>query len=185
MVKKLLQDLITINEAFDTVFDSVRWSKQGQSMYVAECRLDGTDFTLNIEGMNFRVGAELRTYLNLAFTRVVDGQYVQTLVNTGENQTRAFGAIFNELRKKVRELDGEFELDALVMIAVSAETKRLSLYRRALASKAYGLQPWQLRAEVRAMDGTALVATKEPLPKDAFDALRAELERRGKALISA
>lgn len=184
MTKKLLPELITINEALDTEFDSVRWSQSGSS-FVAECKLGDADFTLNIEGANFRTREGLHTYLNLAFTRVIDGQYVQTLVNTGENQTRAFGAVLNELRRKVKELDAEFEIDAVVMIAVTAEAKRLSLYRRILSSKAHGLQPWQLRAEVQAKDGTALVATKEPLPKAVFDALKTELEQRGKVLIAA
>lgn len=182
MAKKFLPELITINEAFDTMFDSVQWSQHGSS-YVAQCKLDDMDFTLNIEGMNFRTVAGLHTYLNLAFTRIINGQFVETLVNTGENQSRVFGAVINELKKKVQELDREFEIDAIVLIAVTAESKRLQLYKRILSSKVYGLEPWRLRAEVQVKKGTALVGTKEPLPKAVFEALKTELAQRGKALI--
>ncbi len=173
-----------LTEVFNTEFDSVKWSEDGGRM-VADCSLGDEQFKLIIEVQSIRLDKEL-VWLNIAFARVVHGVETETLIGSDSQQSRALGAVINALKHKIATLDAKYSIDALTFIAVSDELKRLSLYRRILQSRVYGLHPagWrELTMEIDSPGGRAIVLVKERADAARVEALRAELAKHGKTLI--
>lgn len=185
-LRELVDFIPVLNEVFNTKFDSLNWSSH-DGLITAKAFLGDEEFSLIIEVQNIKLDKEL-TWLNVAFARIVDGVPTQALIGSDEQQSKALGAVINALGAKIAELDENYQIDALVFAAASNELKRLLLYRRILDSQVYGLNPagWRtLSSEIETPGGQALVAVKERIEKDRLEALKAELAKHEKILISA
>ena len=179
----LFENAVNLNEVLDTKFDSLKWEDQaysGAEIYGTGF-LDGEKFRLSIQPSTFTVQAaipERYDFLNVAFSREVDGKLTQDLISTGKSQSRQLGAIINALKNKILELDGEFNIHAIAAVAAKGEEKRISFY-----SKVFSMtHPWKHRYTVTWFGGTALIATKQNLPQEQLDALSAEIKSRNKNL---
>jgi hypothetical protein len=182
--KMKLSNLINVTEAFTARFSDLDWHwDESTSKFTADTEIRDIKIKLIIEIASFQVQEKTCTWLNIAFARIVDGEEVQTLTNTGDmNQSMIFGAVMNALTDKVSELDDKYTIDAIVLIAAAGETKRRSLYHKMLA-KSHGIAHWNIAGEATLKTGVALIATKHQLGGPLWKALNAELEAQGKPLI--
>jgi hypothetical protein len=120
----LFPDLINITEAFNTDFTSILWDNTPTGLIGAGV-LNDEEFGLYIEPSATIINGSKRYWVNVAFSRKVDGEFKQDLFPTGQNQSRQLGAVINALNRKLRELVSEFEIDAVVFTVKSGEEKRI------------------------------------------------------------
>jgi hypothetical protein len=132
-------------------------------------------FGLYIEPSVTIINGSKRYWVNVAFSRKVDGEFKQDLFPTGQNQSLQLGAVINALNRKLRELVSEFEIDAVVFTIKSGEEKRIPLYKRIMLSKIYGIKPWQYRFSIELKNGTALIATEKDLGRQFIDVMKQEI----------
>jgi hypothetical protein len=183
-LQQLVGKIPTLTEIYDGRFTSLKW-KLESGVIVGHAHLDEDEFRLRIEPMNFKHSKFETTWLNIAFTRLVDGVEDQTLTATNRNTSKVLGAVINALKDKIAELNSQYEIGALVFCVVELEKKRLSLYRKILGSKALvGLTDWNLlTSEFPITGGYALAAPNAQMPRDALSSLKAAIAARGKTLV--
>jgi hypothetical protein len=180
-MKTTFKNLITVNEALNARFTDLHWTDSA-SKFEATAELRGEKFLLVIEVSNLTTEKSSYTWLNLAFARFIDGKPVQELVNKGKNQSVIFGAVVNALKDKITELDEHYEIDAVVLISLKSEIKRVSLYEKIL-SWTYGLNPWKLSAKLDLGSSIALVGTKQLLDDPRISDLEKAIKEKGKSLL--
>lgn len=179
---EIFPDVLELFETMGSRFSKLKWEQSG-GIFTGNAELNNIQFKLKIEVQNLKVQETEKTWLNLAFSRVINGENVETLVNTGQNQSATFGAVLNALRDKVNELDEKYKIDGIVFIAASSELKRLSLYRKLANSKIHGFPGWFLTAEVESKNGKALICVKEKMSSDFSNKLKSYLAQYGKILL--
>jgi hypothetical protein len=191
MIKKSFRSFITeidlVNESFDTKFDSLNWTLN-DSTFTANAILDDDEFKLYIQVYEYAFADKdgdpdgvAKCWLNVAFSRVLNGRETEELLNVG-NQSRQLGAVINALVDKLKELTTEYQIDAIVLMARAGEEKRMSLYQRIANFSKIGLHAWRLLCNVSWAGYTALVLSEHQLNDSEFSALKLDLERRGKIL---
>lgn len=179
----LFENAVNLNEVLDTKFDSLKWedpSYSGAELYGTGV-LGGEKFRLSIQPSSFTVNAtipERYDFLNIAFSREIDGRLTQDLISTGKSQSRQLGAVVNALKDKILELDSKFDIHAVAAVAAKGEEKRIPFYTKVLSMT----HPWKHRYTVSWFGGTALIATKQKLSQEQLDALSAEIKSRNKNL---
>lgn len=181
ILKDIFPNVMNLTEAFNASFDFIEWEKFNDSM-IAKAKIGDDEFRLYIEPSTFSFDGSQKIWVNVAFARVINGSVTQELINTGSNQSVQIGSIVNALRKKISELSKNFTIDAIVLIVEAGQEKRISLYKKILLSKIYGLRPWQYRFSINWFGGTALVATEKLLSSDEREALEKEITSRRKMI---
>ena len=191
----LFENATNLNEVLDTEFDELVWDDQarpGAGIY-GTATLDGEEFGLGINPSSFTVEDEEYNFLDVQFSREVSDspgteptptptkKFTQELISTKQPQSRQLGAVVNALKNKISELPKHAEVKAIVGIIVKGEEQRISFYSRVLSMTA----PWKHRYTVNWFGGTALIATKQPLPPAQLKALSAEIKLRNKTLVQA
>jgi hypothetical protein len=150
-------------------------------MFKAIAFLNESEFRLYIEPNTLSLGATKITWLNIAFSRIVDGVEVQTLTGANESTSAVMGAVSNAIRDKINLLDSEYEIDAVAMCAVESELKRLRTYRRIVGNPLYGLSRWSaLSTDIPIQGGKAFVAFSPRLSPAKQRAILADLSTNGK-----
>jgi hypothetical protein len=177
-------DIIEVTEAFNSSFDGpVEWKEDGR-LLKAEPTLNGETFRLVIEVSNLRLLGTLHTWLNLGFeARDSEGTFTQALTNTRANASAILGAVGKALADKVKQLDGEYDISAVALIARSAEKRRLSLYSSLLRNPLLGLKGWKSELVIQAGDHETVVAMKGKLSPELKTALVADIKTRGKVVV--
>lgn len=183
-LQSLVGEISALTEIYDGRFTSLKW-KLERGMIVGHALLDQDEFKLRIEPMSFTHGKFETTWLNIAFTRVINGIEDQTLTATNRNTSEVLGAVISALKDKIKELDSQYEIGALVFCVVEFEKKRLNLYRKILGSKALvGLTDWNLlTSEFEITGGYALAALNTKMPRDMLASLKDAIAARGKTLV--
>ena len=179
-LKEVFTEMLCFNEAFDTNFDSIDWVIEDGS-YIGNGKLDNDEFILHIEPTFSKIGDLDKSWLNIAFARLVDGKPSEEILNIG-NQSRQFGAIIKALSAKTLELTNKFHIDALVFIVKKGEEKRLSLYKRLAAAGRLGLHNWRLRFSTEWDYGYALVLSEKVLSTQEESLLKTSIEESGKQI---
>jgi hypothetical protein len=180
----IFQNALCINEMYNTHFDRAAWDFT-DGRFIGNALLGEDSFKLYIEPSIFHAGNHKITWLNIAFSRIVDGKEVQELTAANKNTSQVLGAVINALSEKIAELDSQYNIDALAFCVVESEKKRLVTYQRILGSKALvGLHNWNLtKKEINIGNGWALVALSRSLSKTEHDVLFAEITKHGKSLV--
>lgn len=181
-LREVFPQMINVTEAFDTRFPSVTW-KESNGMYYAQEMLKGEQFEMLIEPAQFEVNGEQIVWLNIAFAREIDGEMTTDLIGKNENTSAIFGAISNALKDKIKELDSNFEIQAIGLGVRAGEEKRIPIYKRFVSSMVYGLNEWSYAFQVKMNIATMIIATRKKLTPDEVAALKREVEKHGKALI--
>jgi hypothetical protein len=170
----LFPNMINITEVFNTDFASINW-KNTDTGLIGSAILDEEEFELYLQPSMFVLNGIQKNWVNVAFSRKVDGVLKQDLFSTGSNQSRQLGAVIKALNRKLRELVSEFEIDAVVFTVEKGQEKRISIYKQIMLSKIYGIRPWQYRFSIEWDRGTALIATERDLAPQFIDAMKQEI----------
>ena len=101
-LKKIFTNLVSINEAFDTKFDSIDWNFDGESV-VGIAALGSDEFKLYIQVKSLDFEGRQLVWLNVAFSRFIDGKETELLLNMG-NQSKQLGAIISALKAKIQDM---------------------------------------------------------------------------------
>jgi stress response protein SCP2 len=181
-LKEVFTNILCINEAFDTKFDSVKWNLNGH-IFKGDAKLGTEEFKLYIQVQSFNYSQGSLTWLNVAFSRIVDGDENESLLNMG-NQSKQLGAVISALKDKVKSIVDDYQVDAVVFIANAGEEKRISLYEKLAHSSKLGLHNWRYLATTKWSSGQAVIMSEKTLSVDDSKALKAELEKHGKSLIT-
>lgn len=171
---RLISEIVNVSEANQTRFTSVSWNQDGNILKTPVLDLEGLQFKLKIEVLSDGLD---HTYLNVGFARIIDGNPVETLVDSGNNGSKAIGAVSNALRDKISELDKDYEFDAKVFFVNASEPKRVSLYKRFIQSDMYGLLKWKYRGLIKSDHGIILVASKKTISPEEFDEYKSDLQK--------
>lgn len=179
-LKKTFTNLVSINEAFDTKFDSIDWNFDGES-FVSIATLGSDEFKLYIQVKSLDFEGRQLVWLNVAFSRFIDGKETELLLNMG-NQSKQLGAIISALKAKIQDITTQYEINAIVFMAIANEEKRISFYEKLAHSSKLGLHNWRYLATVQWAGFRAVVMSEKNLTKDEFETLKADFEKRGKSL---
>jgi hypothetical protein len=124
-----LQDFLQLNwvtnlfEVLDTKPDKLSWQT-----------VDNRDIgTLIIQDEIFEIYLEpgefgIFSYINIAFSKMINGKPSDELVLTSKSGSKIMGAIINSLDERLNH----YEPDAVIFTAVDNVEKRMSLYNRCI-----------------------------------------------------
>lgn len=120
---------VCINEVFDTKVPVENWRQQGNNI-IGNINIDNEQFQIIIEVQHYTFQNNNFNFLNVAFTKIVNGKPSQVLTITSKNSTKILGAIYNAIADKIKELSIDYEIDAIVFVARDNVDKRMSVYNR-------------------------------------------------------
>lgn len=119
----------------------------------------------------------------IEFVRVIDGISTIELLDLDMRDRNyidpatVFGAVFNALISKIKTLNAQYTIAALVFTVDKKEIKRLSLYNRML-SRAHGNNTWKIILTFDDVNYSGLVASKHIFTDDELVQLKAELAKQ-------
>ena len=181
-LEQLVGPLIDVFESGNAKFDTFAWD-EGPTGFIGTGSVGGINLRIRLEPAQYLLNNERRVWLNIAFEREIDGEYVQNLLGTHEKASVVIGAVRQATSAKLIELNDRFQIDALAGIATDGELDRLRLYDRIFSSQLIGLSGWNKRhLRVKMQDGEAEVALSPSLSKADVADLLADLKLKGKTL---
>lgn len=169
-----MDNLLQLTESLDSKFDSVKWGTfYGAIAGTGE--LDGNEYKILIQPFNFDGEQDPFSWLNIAFIRMVDGKPEQDLIgDKPKSAMKIFGAIANELKDKIPKLNTEYDIKALIFVAITTEHKRFLTYKKIISSSL--LAPWKFDSDITTKHGSAVIASKKKLSKEDLDGIKGNLE---------
>lgn len=133
-----LDQLINVYEMFNST-TPISWAGNIEDRLVGTFEIDGSQFHLLLEPGYYKSPDIKQTYtfLNVAFSRVVDGKDVFDLTPGGPFTSKVLGAVKQGVEEQTNVLT---RFDAVVFVARDNQQKRMSLYNKLgrLWAKSFG-----------------------------------------------
>lgn len=125
-----VNDIINVNEVFDTKIPVENWIKKGNSI-IGNMFIENEQFHVIIELQHYNFNNKQFNFLNIAFAKILEnGEPTQLLSLTNKNSSKILGVIYNALSSKIKELSNKLDIKAITFVARDNVDKRMSLYNR-------------------------------------------------------
>jgi len=151
----ILRELLSLNEIFTSTVN-LSWKQISKSTTIAEFEVDEKAYECFIEAGTYEFNDHKLTFLNIGFSRILNGEKFFDLTLDTQNAVKVLGAIINGVSKKIDEYDA----DAIMLSAVDNVNQRMNIYKwiaRKFSSK-FGV--WIKSVKVPNGEVTLLISSK-------------------------
>lgn len=118
--------ILRLNEVFDTKIPVNKWWHEDRKL-VGELSIDTAIYHISLEPRTYEFQSKVYSFINITFSKIVNGEPIQTLTFDKDNPVNAskvIGAIINALYDKLTA----YHYDAIVMIAMDNVQQRMRIY---------------------------------------------------------
>ena len=156
---------LRIDEVMDTRIPVDRWYQDGSSL-VGDINIDNEDYQIIIDSIHYPIDGSIKTAINVAFNKVINGKVVHTLTYDTKSSSKVFGAILNAVMDKINQ----YHYDAVVFGATNDIEKRMKLYNHIARwlSKQYG----QMIPNIKIGNGLMTIVCKYKTPDDEIELIK-------------
>ena len=123
-----IKQILNLAEVYNTKIPVDNWFRDGNSNF-GFIDISGEKFKIIIEELNYSFNSKTFNFLNVAFSKIVNGIETQNLTASSKNPSKILGAIFNAIADKLANIDSS-NIDAIVFVARDNVNKRMSIYNR-------------------------------------------------------
>lgn len=120
------QFIVNINEVFDTKIPPNSWTTEVDGTKVGHLKINEADYYIRLEPKTYAFEKVTYTFINIAFTKLINGKESEKLTYDNKTGSKVLGAISNAMRDELQK----YEADAIVFIATDHVEKRMSIYNK-------------------------------------------------------
>ena len=161
-LNELFTDVENLNEVFNTHVDIDSWKFRNNSL-IGTLNVNNETFEIEFEPKKYSINNKQFTFINIAFSKLIDGHSSQALQNNSTSPSMIIGAITNAIIKKL----DEFNYDAVIFVAIDNIDKRMRIYN-AVAKKFAQKFSWY-KTHVKIPNGELTILATSSIKYEEFE----------------